>query len=111
MKKYVIFLDDERFPAEKTFNAMPIIIARSYDDAIEVVKNNGFPTHVMFDHDLGEGKNGKDFADYLISRDLDFCDMPDDFTFSVHSMNPIGKDNIEKTLKNYLSWKENISRE
>ena len=81
---------------------------------------NGFPNVISFDHDLGyeefdtdengkiivtaatAEKNGYDFAKFLVEYDLSTSTMPDNFTFTVHSMNPIGAENIRKYLENYI---------
>ena len=43
------------------------------------------------------------FAKWLVGSDIDWViDIPKDFTFSVHSANPIGRDNIIGLLSQYL---------
>ena len=74
-----MFLDDIRVPIENYD-----IVVRSYDEAIELVKQNGIPTFISFDHDLGFDEN---------------------FTFNIHSANQIGKNNINSILNNYLLFK------
>jgi len=49
-----------------------------------------------------------DFAKWLIERDMDVSDMPADFSFNVHSANPVGSANIQGLLDSYLSFKENM---
>lgn len=104
MLKWVVlmklFLDDLRFPLKPTWT-----IARSYDEAVRLVEQYGFPSKVSFDHDLGDGPTGCDFAHYLINLDLDKGLMPEHFSFRVHSANPIGAANIEGLLSGYLRWK------
>lgn len=92
---YTLFLDDERFPADETN-----VIARSFNDATEYVIEHGTPTHVCFDHDLGHGKTGYDFAHWLIDRDLDGFGFTE--SFSVHSHNPIGAANIRMAMESYM---------
>lgn len=95
-----LFLDDERFPPADD-NVW--FIVRNYDEAVDFVETYGFPDFISFDHDLGpDEKTGADFAHYLVNRDLDNEDMPEGFTFYVHSQNPIGKTNIESLLNNYM---------
>lgn len=95
-----LFLDDIRDPSGFYW-----VVARSYKDAVEKVKEYGFPTFVSFDHDLGEGKTGYDFAKYLVELDMDTNTMPQNFDFLVHSANPVGAKNICAYLRNYLEFK------
>jgi len=95
---YKLFLDDERFPVDDTF-----VIARSYDDAVQLFHLSGFPAYVSFDHDLGSKMTGFDFATFLINQDLDNDNMPDGFTWYVHSQNPVGSQNIDMLLRNYIN--------
>ncbi|HEY6438132.1 MAG TPA: cyclic-phosphate processing receiver domain-containing protein, partial [Ignavibacteriaceae bacterium] len=69
---------------------------------------------ISFDHDLGlmhyagdysDGKTGYDFAKWLIEYDMDMNTMPSNFTFTVHSKNPIGSENIRELLNNYIQQK------
>ena len=99
---YRLFLDDERFPADDGYDW---VIVRTGEAAIKYVCENGFPSFVSFDHDLGDGITGKDVAKWLIERDLDHSDMPDDFDFTVHSQNPVGAKNIEMTLGRYIRYR------
>ena len=96
-----LFLDDERFPPDGNW-----IIARTMSVAIECCERMGCPNFISFDHDLGENQaNGKDFANWLVEKDLDSRHnfIPLDFDFNVHSQNPIGKDNIKFFLSQYLT--------
>jgi hypothetical protein len=102
---YHLFLDDERYPVLKKGEIFHI--ARNYDDAEWYVRNLGLPNHISFDHDLGSPKNltGYDFAKW-------FCRHIEDnnytatnlanFTFSVHSQNPVGAENIKTYMNNFL---------
>lgn len=112
-----LFLDDERFPEDVDWITLPNgpwHIVRSYDDAVAWVVANGFPAVVSFDHDLGVredgsvGATGYDFAKWLIERDLDTSSMPRAFSFTVHSKNPIGGENIRGLLANYLASKRDL---
>lgn len=98
-----IFLDDERMPAGAFMS--DCMIARTYDEAVALVKQHGFPEFVSFDHDLGERKTGYDFAKYLVDLDLETNTMPSDFWFYVHSQNPIGARSIMQYLDSYLKMK------
>ena len=97
---YRLFLDDERFPVDDES-----VIVRDFAAAVEYVCKHGFPYFVSFDHDLGDGPSGHKFALWLIERDLDHGDMPDDFEYDVHSQNPVGEANIRSVLDSYLKFR------
>ena len=104
-----LYLDDIRTPKDSSF-----IIVRSFEEAVHFVTVHGIPSFISFDHDLGM-KNGElletgyDFAKWLVEKDLngEFL-FPEDFSFTVHSANPVGAKNIESYLNNYIKFK-NIS--
>ena len=99
---YKMFLDDERF-AEDYYDDGEFYTTRSVEDAIEVIEEISCPSFISFDHDLGLGKTGMDFAKWLIEMDLDSPGfIPDNFTFNVHSANPVGRINIMSIMDNYL---------
>lgn len=99
--QYRLFLDDERFPAEKAEN---IVICRSSLEASLCVLTNGLPQHIFFDHDLGGNDTSMKFIvwliEYLLDNDLF---LPEGFTFSVHSMNPVGAENIQQTMQGVVN--------
>lgn len=99
-----LYLDDVRDLPDESFD-----LARSYDEAVNYVKQHGIPTFISFDHDLGVDENEKllptgfDFAKWLVEMDMDnIYKFPENFSFHVHSANPVGKANIEGYLNNYL---------
>lgn len=119
---YSIFLDDERMPeriypknTEKFMADHNMIICRSFDAAVSLVKEKGeLPNYVSFDNDLGQDSEGnillegKDFAQWIIEQDLDGnYSIPKDFSFFVHSANVIQSKEIEIKLNNYLAFKFN----
>lgn len=115
-----LFLDDERMPidcAKYMYTRLSNVtvyhekweIVRNYDEFVDYIKTEGLPDIISFDHDLGFYKNptdydkkektGYDCAKWLV----DYCidnkkKLPE---FLVHSMNPIGYQNIKKYLENY----------
>ena len=126
MKRYNLFLDDFRYPSDAfsythdiVFNKLDWEIVRSHNEFISHIEKNfkegKFPELIAFDHDLDDAhyehlkgefpyegvkeKTGFHSAKWLI----DFCidnnlKLPD---FRVHSMNPVGKENIKKLLENF----------
>lgn len=94
-----LWLDDER-PVSKQFNNGCAEIATSYDEAIDIFLdlNDGNDICISFDHDLGTDKTGYDFAKWLVEHYVTGY-------FTVHSMNPVGRENIRQLLNHY-GWKE-----
>lgn len=105
----ILYLDDIRHP--KYLHEYTIV--RSYDEAIAYIEEHGIPQSISFDHDLGEDDKGNilptgyDFAKWLVEMDMDGkYTIPEDFEFNVHSANPVGKENIESYLNNYIAFKK-----
>lgn len=97
-----LFLDDVRYPTDNSW-----VIARNYHDAVWYVTNYGLPKFISFDHDLtydhympaiiGQPHEftGYDFAKWFCQHVSDKkLPLPNGFDFYVHSMNPIGAENI-----------------
>jgi hypothetical protein len=110
--KWSLYIDDERMP--KT--AANWKIARNGNEAFSLIKKYGFPEHISFDHDLGCDSYGTllptayDFAKALGEKILDGeLVVPDNFTFNVHSANPLGAANIQSYMTNLLSHIEKKS--
>lgn len=109
-KNWKLFLDDERIPVKNDY-----LIARSFYDAMDLIDTFGIPSHIAFDHDLGLGANGCDFAEwfanYIIDRDgLIWHELPKNFSYSVHSMNPIGANNIKNVMDAFLELYKETKR-
>ena len=104
-----IFLDDER-----TYEINPLVslrrflkeepgstvvyVCRNADECINVIQNLS-DFYIDFDHDLGNGKSGYDVAKYIVENQLP-CKG-----YRIHSMNPVGKQNIDQLLHRYKYWK------
>jgi rubrerythrin len=132
MKK--LFLDDVRNPIDCILYIKDKIyiedwdIVRNYNEFVDYITENGIPDLISFDHDLADEhyhpsmfsddksmyndrqsqfkeKTGYDCAKWL----CDYCSenglpLP---TYLVHSMNPVGRDNI---LGVFNSFKKNIEK-
>ena len=94
-----LFLDDERFPPA---DGRDWVIVRSVSDAIAWVGENGVPSYVSFDNDLGGALEGYDFARWLCERDMDADVLPADFGFYVHSQNAARAPAIRDLLEAHL---------
>jgi len=100
---FTMYLDDIRKLPNSSW-----VLARNYDDFRSIIMTNGCPNHISFDHDLGANQeSGFDAAKWLVNQDLNYEGkfIPEDFTFNVHSMNPVGHENIKKLLLNYLEFR------
>ena len=83
------------------------MIARTFEEAVTICEANGCPDFISFDHDLGIGPSGYDFANWIVEQDLDNPGfISKDFKFNVHSSNPPGAENILKYLERYLLYKK-----
>lgn len=123
---YHLFLDDERKPSQVTWVQLPLVewtIVRNFEQMTKLVTERGLPATVSFDHDLaeehyrpsmyaadghynqyyGDGtfkeKTGYECAKWLVmycaDRGLAFP------TYYVHTLNPIGLENIKSYIKSY----------
>lgn len=94
---YALFLDDERNPPD---DGSHWVIARSSTEALGLISQLGWPNYVSFDHDLGPGDTAMVFIHAVITQLLnDSADLP--FRWTVHSQNPVGRDNIVALLENF----------
>jgi hypothetical protein len=83
-------------------------IARSVDEAIELLDTFGLPTFVSFDHDLCDLRpeyTGLKVADEIVARDMVSGSLPENFAYEVHSWNPEGGPRIVGLLNGYLAEK------
>lgn len=120
MTQYYLFLDDIRVPTNVYWIPLPSydwIIVRSFEEFKNTVLLHGIPTFVTYDHDLSEShyghglhhdpipyeqyteKTGYDCCKFLVEQ----CDKirikhP---KYTVHSLNPIGKQNIVSYVESY----------
>lgn len=99
--KQKIFLDDERFPVGDGWT-----IVRSFDEAVSHIEEHGFDStsFISFDHDLGEGKSGHEFAIWLVDYCLD--NSTPAIHYDTHSQNPVGARNIKGVIDWYNKWRE-----
>ena len=126
----LLWLDDMRNPFKDNwvydyapqFLEETIVWVLNYDEFVEWINYNGLPHTIAFDHDLGEDVardkvskgmskrqarmqkretiSGYDCAKWLVEYCIDNdLDLPN---WIVQSANPVGKDNINGLLNNYL---------
>lgn len=117
-KKYYLFLDDVRVPTQVKWVDLPLIdpnswiIVRNYNEFCEMILKNNLPEFICFDHDLStehydvntdpntyKEKTGYDCAKWLIEYcRINKLEVP---KYLVHSLNPIGAENISRYIENY----------
>lgn len=101
---YKMFIDDERVPPN---GETDWVVKRCFTSAMHHIYYNGCPNHISFDHDLATHLTGYDIAKELVLLDMDGeVKIPKDFTFYVHSQNPVGAENIRQYLTSYLESKK-----
>lgn len=124
---YKLFLDDVRNPTDVKWVQLPLgpwKTVRSYLDFKSVVNTYGLPSHVSFDHDLAPAHyDTKKWSEFKINslpneQDatgyecalwlIEYCRTFDlKFpTYTIHSMNPVGRDRIEWAIRSFLNWQE-----
>ena len=100
MSIFYIWLDDERqvrVPQIVYDNSGTVWHAQDYAKCIrgiEMAVKVGDEIWIDFDHDLGYGQTGYDVAKYLVENNITAF-------YRVHSMNPVGRRNIEQLLNHY----------
>lgn len=110
--KIIYWLDDERDPKKHLPNRCKtdtVLWFKNFESFVGAVIDYPMPDVVWFDHDLGNGKTGKDCADFLVDYCLDHSlPLPE---YHSQSQNPVGKNNIMKLLDSYNKfYKNNIEK-
>ena len=100
-KVWKLFLDDERMPSKACGD---YIIARNSYDAIWMIENYGMPTTIAFDHDLGGQDTAMTVVRYITEWILNDKQLPNNFSYTVHSQNPVGAENIRSAMNTILDF-------
>jgi hypothetical protein len=107
---YYLFLDDERMPGD-WYKDKVVFVARNYNQFVATIREHGWPVQISFDHDLGDGPTGADCAKWLYEFVDESNTFPSaNFSWCVHSQNPIGAANIRghmKHLERFLDFVHN----
>ncbi len=121
LTKRLLFLDDIRYPIDAYHYTKQDIflrkdwhIVRNHEQFVNRILEKELPEMISFDHDLADQhytdqgsqeyveKTGYDCAKWLVEYCMDNdVDLP---KFYCHSMNPVGKNNIESLLNNFKKW-------
>lgn len=128
--KYNLFLDDIRVPYRPKnddymvdaycytyfykYKSENWIIVRNYNEFVNHITKNGLPDFISFDNDLADEhyitddsslykeKTGFDCAKWLCEYVMDNqLALPN---YVIHSMNPVGKLNIDTYLTNFIKF-------
>lgn len=135
MEKVLLWLDDIRNPLENDWlvfspieQPFKVVWVKTYFEFTKWITENGLPTAICFDHDLGlqnhfdrvkDGmskrksrllkpieKTGKDCANWLVEYCLDNkLKLP---LYNIQSANPVGKENIDMLLKKFKKQQHGI---
>lgn len=70
-------------------------LVQDYNQAVSYIDKYGIPDMIMFDHDLGYGKDGYDFLKYV-------CNFRKFFEASFHSMNFVARFNMINFYNNFV---------
>ena len=104
---YKLFLDDLRTPEmvySKT-STDEFILVRSYSEFVDYIRQNGLPSFISFDNDLGLDLNGNLALDgYAAAKWLVYKSGIDiaHLKFKVHLANPVASVQIKSLLDNYI---------
>ena len=128
-KRTLLWLDDVRNPVERDWlvfspigRDVDVVWVKSYFEFTTWIEKNGLPDAICFDHDLGEdesiervkkgmskrqskkikakSKSGMDCAKWLVEYCIDNkLSLP---KYNIQSANPVGKENIDSLLKNFI---------
>jgi hypothetical protein len=111
--KEILWLDDLRNPTQAQFRVWITVIfgenvkvtwVKGYREFVNYLTENPMPDGMSLDHDLGTELTGLDCAKWLIEYCMNNAvKLPKYF---VHSQNPVGRDNIQGYLDNYLKFQE-----
>ena len=99
---------------------------KSYKEFVAWIEKNGLPTGICFDHDLADEHHSTDVL--ALDEDGDYSTLYEAFRektgfhaakwlvdycmdnnqplplYNIHSANPVGKENIDRLLKNFIQF-------
>tara|TARA_R110000851_G_C13085040_1_gene566209 strand:+ start:1625 stop:1948 length:324 start_codon:yes stop_codon:yes gene_type:complete len=103
-----IYLDDERNPKVEQFDKIVRSIEEFKSLVVDCDDHDIAITYISFDHDLGSScpeTTGYACAKHICEVDLHVGILSSNFTFNVHSANPVGAKNIQMYMDQYLNIK------
>ena len=120
INNYNLFLDDVRIPTHVHWAEVPkdqhYSVVRNFNEFVDIISLRGLPKFVCYDHDLStehyqdigkacmnynnyKERTGYDCAKWLVAYCLEKNIKHPPYV--VHSLNPIGKKNIESYIESY----------
>ena len=122
MNKYSLFLDDTRQPKDVTWIKLPKqdwVVVKNADEFMTYIKLHGIPARISMDCDLCNEHYGFDWAnsntkpEQLSGVDcvkwlINYCEEHNHQfpAYTLHTMNPVGKYDMEKCIQDYLKHKQ-----
>ena len=94
-----IYLDDVRNPPGRGWHVIRCVALLKSMIVGLGVSNESYDIHLSLDHDLGEDEpTGYDFLNWLEAMIVAGSFKNLIFNFSVHSANPVGRDNMRRAI-------------
>lgn len=91
-----LYLDDERLlPKEFPSNSYIVRDYKTMINTIDQFTQWKVDFGISFDHDIQSKETGYDIAKYIVENKVPMT------TFHLHTMNPVGRDNIRQLLSHY----------
>ena len=115
---------------DNVYTTMEWIVVKNYQEFVDTINSKGLPSFVSFDHDLGKTayeewlkntrysgeinydnikeETGMDCVTFLIDYCMDHnCDFPH---YRIHTMNPVGRENIGSKIRNYIKHRSQYGK-
>ena len=123
---YNLFLDDVRKPQDVKWIELPIVnwvVVRDANQFCRYIEEHGLPQMISLDHDLAAEHYVQDWANnpehnipngmYCVKWLIHYCDERGlDFpTYFLHTLNVVGKENMDSQIRNHLKSKINKKHE
>lgn len=92
-----LWIDDIRTPPSDDW-----VWVKTYAQAIEALLGEDVVTEISFDHDLGDGQGEEEKTGAHVARWVEARAAEGNISkikWKIHSANPVGRKNIEETMK------------
>lgn len=99
-----LYIDDVRCPPDDGF-----VVLRTSEEALQYVREHGWPNFMSLDHDLGGDDTVMVFLRRLVDEIWDQKTLPPHYY--VHSANPVGKQNIISFMNSWHRVAESNSHD
>ena len=117
---YNLFLDDLREPNLFLKDTRTWVVVCTYNQFVDIITKQGLPGFISFDHDLASEHYNDQSADYSKFKEqtgydcakwlVEYCMRASEQLpkWQVHSMNSVGRHNINAILTRYKEREEDI---